>query len=53
MRNAYKIPVGKLLGKRPLGRPRCRWKGNIKMYGSFFVRKQNVKHCLCSVSETV
>jgi hypothetical protein len=22
---------GKPEGKRPLGRPRCRWKGNIKM----------------------
>jgi hypothetical protein len=24
-RNAYRILVGKLEGKRPLGRPRCRW----------------------------
>jgi hypothetical protein len=23
--NAYKILVGKPEGKRPLGRPRCRW----------------------------
>jgi hypothetical protein len=23
--------VGKLEGKRPLGRPRCRWVNNIKM----------------------
>jgi hypothetical protein len=23
--------LGKPEGKRPLGRPRCRWKGNIKM----------------------
>jgi hypothetical protein len=23
--------VGKPEGKRPLGRPRCRWDGNIKM----------------------
>jgi hypothetical protein len=23
---------GKPVGKRPLGRPRCRWKGKIKMY---------------------
>jgi hypothetical protein len=30
-RNAYKILVGKLEGKRPLGRPRRRWVGNIKM----------------------
>jgi hypothetical protein len=31
MRNSYKILVGKLEGNRPLGRPRHRWKGNIKM----------------------
>jgi hypothetical protein len=30
-RNAYRILVGKLEGKRPLGRPRCRWVDNIKM----------------------
>jgi len=29
MRNAYKILVGKPEGKRPLGRPRCRWEVNI------------------------
>jgi hypothetical protein len=29
--NAYKILVGKPEGKRPLGRPRCRWVDNIKM----------------------
>jgi hypothetical protein len=26
--NAYRI----LVGKRPLGRPKCRWLNNIKMY---------------------
>jgi hypothetical protein len=26
-RNAYRL----LVGKRPLGRPRCRWVGTIKM----------------------
>jgi hypothetical protein len=31
MRNANKILVGKPEGKRPLGRPRLRWEGNIKM----------------------
>jgi hypothetical protein len=30
-RNAYRILVGKPEGKRPLGRPSCRWAGNIKM----------------------
>jgi hypothetical protein len=29
-RNAYRI-LGKPEGKRPLGRPRCRWVDNIKM----------------------
>jgi len=29
MRNAYDIVVGKPEGKRSLGRPKCRWKGNI------------------------
>jgi hypothetical protein len=29
-RNAYRILVGKPEGKRPLGRPRCRWMDNIK-----------------------
>jgi hypothetical protein len=30
-RNAYRLLVGKLEGKRPLGRPRHRWLDNIKM----------------------
>jgi hypothetical protein len=30
-RNAYRLMVGKPEGKRPLGRPRCRWVDNIKM----------------------
>jgi hypothetical protein len=30
-RNAYRILVGKPEGRRPLGRPRCRWVDNIKM----------------------
>jgi hypothetical protein len=28
---AYRALVGKLEGKRPLGRPRNRWEDNIKM----------------------
>jgi hypothetical protein len=28
--DAYRILVGKLEGKRPLGTPRCRWMNNIK-----------------------
>jgi hypothetical protein len=31
VRGAYNILVGKPEGRRPLGRPRCRWKDNIKM----------------------
>jgi hypothetical protein len=30
-RNAYRILLGKLEGKRPLGRPRRRWVDNIKI----------------------
>jgi hypothetical protein len=29
-RNVYRLLVGKPEGKRPLGRPRRRWMGNIK-----------------------
>jgi hypothetical protein len=31
-RNAYRLLVGKPQGKRPLGRPRCRWVDNVRMY---------------------
>jgi hypothetical protein len=31
-RNAYRILVKKPEGKRPLGKPRCMWVDNIKMY---------------------
>jgi len=27
----YRVMLGKLERKRPLGRPRCRWEDNIKM----------------------
>jgi hypothetical protein len=30
-RHEYRILVGKPEGKRPLGRPRCRWVGNFKL----------------------
>jgi hypothetical protein len=30
-RNAYRISVGELEGKRPLRRPRRRWVDNVKM----------------------
>jgi hypothetical protein len=31
-RNVYKLLVRKPEGKKPLGRPRCRWINNIKIY---------------------
>jgi hypothetical protein len=31
MRNAYRVLVGMPEGKRPLGRPRCRWVDDIKI----------------------
>jgi len=31
-RGIYRILVGKLDGKSPIGRPRRRWEANIKMY---------------------
>jgi hypothetical protein len=30
-RNAYRILVGNLKGKRPMGRPKLRWVNSIKM----------------------
>jgi len=30
-RGVYRVLVGKPKGKKPLGRPRCRWQGNIKI----------------------
>jgi hypothetical protein len=30
-RDVYRVLVGKPEGKRPLGRPRCRWEENINM----------------------
>jgi hypothetical protein len=30
-RDVYRVLVGKPEGKRPLGRPRRRWKGNMNM----------------------
>jgi hypothetical protein len=31
-RDVHRVLVGKPEGKRPLGRPRCSWEDNIKMY---------------------
>jgi hypothetical protein len=31
VRGAYNILIGRSEGRRPLGRPRCRWEDNIKM----------------------
>jgi len=30
-RGVHRVLVGKPEGKKPLGRPRCRWEDNIKM----------------------
>jgi hypothetical protein len=30
-RGVHRVLVGKPEGKRPLGRQKCRWEGNIKM----------------------
>ena len=30
-RSAFKILTDKPTGKRPIGRPRCRWEGNSRM----------------------
>jgi hypothetical protein len=30
-RGAYRILVGRSEGRRPIGRPRCRWEDNIKI----------------------
>jgi hypothetical protein len=30
-RGVYRVLVGRSEGKRPLGKPRCRWKDNIKV----------------------
>jgi len=30
-RGVYRVLVGRPDGKRPLGRPRCRWENSIKM----------------------
>jgi hypothetical protein len=30
-RGVYRVLVGRPEGKRPLGRPRCRWEVNIKI----------------------
>jgi hypothetical protein len=30
-RGVYRVLVGRPEGKRPLGRPRCRWEDNIRM----------------------
>jgi hypothetical protein len=29
--SVYRVLLGKPKGKRPLGKPRCRWKDNIRM----------------------
>jgi hypothetical protein len=41
-RGVYRVLVGRSEGKRPLGRPRCRWEDNIKMnLGEIGIDKAN------------
>ena len=42
-RGLYRVLVGKPEGKRPLGRPRCRWECNIKV---------NIQEVGCGVVES-
>jgi len=42
-RGVYRVLVRKPVGKRPLGRPRCRWEDNIKM---------DVQEVICGVLRT-
>jgi hypothetical protein len=30
--NAFRILIGKLEGERPIGRSKCRWDENIRMF---------------------
>ena len=43
-RGVYSVLVGKPEGKRPLGRPRLRWKDNIKM---------DLQKMLCEVTDWI
>ena len=43
-RGVYRVLVGKPEGKRPLGRPRCRWKDNINM---------DLREMICGVMEWI
>jgi hypothetical protein len=50
-RDVYRVVVGKPEGKGPLGRPRLRWKDNIKMgawTGSNWLRTGTVGGDLCN-----
>jgi hypothetical protein len=31
-KGVYRIVIGRPEGRRPLGRPRCRWEDNIKLH---------------------
>jgi hypothetical protein len=48
-RSAYKISTGTPTGKRPLGRPRHRWKENIRM--DFKKIVINPRNCVDSVQD--
>jgi hypothetical protein len=45
MGNVYKVLVGKPEGKRPLGRPRRKWEGNIRMDVDWIHVAQDREQC--------
>jgi hypothetical protein len=55
-RNAYRLLAGKSRGKRPLGRSKHRWVGNIKMdlvvigwVGLYVTGSISVKHIVAQI----
>jgi hypothetical protein len=44
-RKAYMLLVGKPEGKRPLGRPRCRWLDNIRIYYNIIILEWILERC--------
>ena len=48
-RSAFKILMGRLTEKRPLGRPRCRWENNISI-GSKDICA-NMRNCFDSAQD--
>jgi hypothetical protein len=49
-RNMYRLLVGNLEGKRPLGRPRRRWVDNIRMDVDWIGLAQDRNRCRAPVN---